>query len=105
MSLNWDTSKIKDLAGLEKDNAQEVNKTTMITWLTLIVGVAQITDKNVDLIFNRYCLYSKLFDLYKNLLKKEDFVSRIGLITNAPNFSKTQFKKLINDRMSREFKL
>lgn len=104
MSLNYNFAMIKDSETLHKDNAEQ-NKTDMLIWLTMILGVSEVTEKTAEIMFNRYCLYSKLFDLYKNLLNKEDFVRRIGLKTNASSYTKAKFMRIINDRLHRDYAL
>jgi hypothetical protein len=102
MALNWDASKVegwKEKAGSVAD---------MVIWMTMFVGINQITEKNYEEFYSRAALLEKLFGA--SLLKGgeprpmtlEDIKAYIGLSTNASTLTRIQFNKRQTDRWYRD---
>lgn len=95
MALNFDLTKVKDLKAV-KDDWQ---KTEVLIWATMSVGIDTITEKNATEFYKRLHLAevlngSWLSEKGKPLYITEDEVkARIGLSTNASRFSRTELHK------------
>lgn len=108
MSLNWNISKVKDFEKLYTQKDEE-GKTKLkkvpetIIYLTTIVGMGEITDKNWEQFYNRVNFIEKLGGtfLLKQYRKKpiprfiteDDVKQMIGLTTNASTMTQAQFLK------------
>lgn len=120
MSLNWNLKKIKDHEKLcwvpcheVKGNVRLNSVTEVLIWLSLEIGLDEITEKNYKEFFIRVSLAEKLFGTYlfnprdgdvhePRPITLEDIKSHIGLDTNASNMTKTAFHKRMIDRFYRE---
>lgn len=103
MSLNWDISKVKDFNELyikgtwknddefvvdEKGSDKKLNyRTETLIWLTMTIGIGQITEKNYKEFLKRIALYEKLNgNFFRNRpYSLEDIERNIGLRTNVSN--------------------
>ena len=116
MSLDYNLSDIKNYNSLyrklkkgeEGYSETEVYKKLKpqferIIWVTMIIGIREITDKNWERFYNRINIWEKVFGsgYYKRnrkklvpiLVTKEDVQRMIGLRTNASPLSDAKFKK------------
>ena len=122
MSLDYNLSDIKNYNSLyrklkkgeEGYSETEVYKKLKpqferIIWVTMIIGIREITDKNWERFYNRINIWEKVFGsgYYKRnrkklvpiLVTKEDVQRMIGLSTNASPLSDTKFKKYFFENM------
>lgn len=111
MSLNWDVTNVKDYENLFNNDNSAV--TEAIIFHTIFVGISAITEANVETFFKRVYVYEKLFgptvsQLDDNggrseyRLRFSDIQKRIGLRTNADNFTDAKFKSKILNRSFEE---
>ena len=125
MSLNWDLGSIKDHKtycwlddGKDKDG-KPLYKLTGLTetfiWLTMIVGISEITDKNAQEFFTRVSFEENLLGpmrKHKNgkgvYVTFEDVKRHIGLRTNASPYTKSKWLSKVykqwDDRTTRMLK-
>lgn len=114
MSLNWNISKCKDWEKLDE------NVTQTILFLMMPVGQPGISEKNVDLVWNRISLMQKLSGAFMSFIDengdrkdypviREHLVERIGLTVNVAPISDAAFLKNVyrthcerNARQARE---
>lgn len=91
MALNWDTRNVKDW---EKKTGALAD---MMIWLTMFVGINEITEKNSSEFFRRVSFLEKINGAFLSYNKKpkpitlEDVRSFIGLSTNASSITWSQF--------------
>lgn len=118
MSLDWNLKKIRDYKKLyrkigEGERGYSPTKPTFtlksenerIIWLTMIIGMREITEKNWEQFYNRVNFYEKNTDshLWKKLknklvpmyITKDQVQKMIGLSTNASTLTKNQFIKRV----------
>lgn len=106
MALTWDFHNIKDhktLCWLEPEDPQSrMNPITeALVWMTLIVGIYEITEKNYMEFYFRVSFEEKLNGSFLTNSKDpkqkvppltlEQVKSHIGLRTNAGSYTKSQF--------------
>lgn len=108
MALTWDATKVTDW---KKKTGAVAD--TMI-WMTMFVGMNEITEKNAEEFYARIQLLEKLFGAYLNQTDTEtkvtepkyitfdDVKSFIGLTTNASTLTRNQFNKRQMDRYYRD---
>lgn len=101
MSLNWNITNVKDWEEIIADDDERVVLDTAI-WLTVAVGMPQITEKNWRDFYVRVAFYEKLYGCM--MVKNDDgnligvpFTADnaerlIGLHTNASSLTESQFK-------------
>jgi hypothetical protein len=83
MSLNWDVSKVADYKKMQET---ESGITDAVIWLTMAVGLGEITEKNVEEFARRAALVQMLNGswLVRGIYVTEDMIRRrIGLHTNV----------------------
>ena len=108
MSLNWDCTKIKDFDtwGWVKDaDGDEVLNpiTGRLIWLTMVVDMGNITDKNADEFYVRTCMLNSHFQPgIGEGLTREDVHRHIGLKTNVCNETRKGFLRNRMKRLERE---
>ena len=118
MSLDWNLKQIRDYKKLyrkigEGERGYSATEPTFtlrseserIIWLTMIIGMREITEKNWEQFYNRVNFYEKNTDSHlwkkqKNKLvpmyiTKDQVQKMIGLSTNASTLTKNQFIKKI----------
>ena len=105
MSLNWNIKNINDYKYVcyytKDDGTQILHPTTdAIIWLTLIIGIGTITEKNVDTFYSRVRAYELMRGamLYDNMSRPDyieyvDIVAHIGLVTNSSKMTDAQFRR------------
>jgi hypothetical protein len=112
VSLNWDIGKVKDYEAvwphdqweqdyesLTKEQQQEGLKTEALIWLTIGIGMGDITEENVDEFTARVMIWEKVRGNYLRLdkepyyLTRSDIERRIGLWTNASRETKAAWNK------------
>lgn len=118
MSLDWNIKQIRDYIKLyrkigEGERGYSATQPTFtlrseserIIWLTMIIGMREITEKNWEQFYNRVNFYEKNTDSHmwkkqKNKLvpmyiTKDQVQKMIGLSTNASTLTKNQFIKRV----------
>ena len=83
MSLNWDVSKVADYKEMQET---ESGITDAVIWLTMAVGLGEITEKNCEEFARRAALVQMLNGswLIRGIYVTEDMIRRrIGLHTNV----------------------
>lgn len=101
MSLNWNMQAVKDLDAIKDDNA--INE--VIIFATMFIGMHSITDKNAREFYQRLNLMEKVDGTYTYIngnepyyITQEDINKRIGLTTNASDFSRAELWRRIQKR-------
>lgn len=91
MSLDWDATKVKDVDTLHDDEAQW-HITHDLIWVTMSVGIREITDTNF---IEFYARMKYVYTLIGAEMKvtPADIERRIGLRTNANVETELQFIK------------
>ena len=114
MALNWDISSVKDFEevtvchdaygdneDLTREQVENSYKTEGLIWLTIGIGMNQITEANAEEFHTRVRMWEDAHGGYLRLggesynYTREDIERRIGLGTNASTMTKTQFHKSI----------
>lgn len=118
MSLDWNLKKIRDYKKLyrkigEGERGYSSTEPTFILkseneriiWLTMLIGMREITEKNWEQFYNRVNFFEKNTDshLWKKLnnklvpmyITKDQVQKMIGLSTNASTLTKNQFIKRV----------
>jgi len=118
MSLDWNLKQIRDYKKLyrkvgkgERGYSSTEPRVTLkseterIIWLTMIIGIREITEKNWEQFYNRTNFYEKNTDnhlwmksrnkLVPLYITKEQVHRMIGLSTNASTLTKNQFIKKV----------
>jgi len=130
MSLNWNLNGIKNYKEVcwvpipeseqtENERVQLNPTTDTMIWMTMIVGMPCITEKNADEFFARVRYHERLEGTLKMrrveggepievYTTKEDVTKHIGLETNACNYTRREFlqrkgKRLL-DEWSRQYR-
>lgn len=105
MSLNWNAEKIE---GRENFTDDEFGVMDGLIWLTMAVGIHEITEKNYKEFHARLDIIQRLHGPYMNqggkdyLITEEDVKRCIGLRTNASTLTRNQFNKSQLERFYRE---
>lgn len=114
MALTWDLGKIKNYEELcfstdEDGNEKMTPQTEAMIWLTMSVGIGNITEKNAPQFYSRVRAYETLFGSFLisfdengkkyHPITPEDVVKHIGLRTNVTLESDASFK----NRMFKNF--
>ena len=103
MSLNYDFSKVSEHEKLHEDK-NEWQLTDTLIWLTMAVGIREITEKNYVEFYSRLHFLEKLEGTFVNADGKpryytiEDVKRRIGLSTNVTNYTRLQFINMKSKR-------
>lgn len=100
MALNWNIERCKDYKKLIDETEGVI--TDAIIWLTMSIGMPEITKKNHEEFFLRTQIHQKINGAFLRkgngapfYMTIEDVQKRIGLYTNADSFSKAVFKSRI----------
>ena len=100
MALNWNIERCKDYKKLIDEKEGVI--TDAIIWLTMSIGMPEITKKNHEEFFLRTQIHQKINGAFLRkgngapfYMTIEDVQKRIGLYTNADKFSKAVFKSRI----------
>lgn len=99
MALNYNFSKVKDHEVLHENQA-EWGKTDTLIWLTMAVGLGDITEKNYIEFYSRVRFIEKLSGAMAHtkdgdyFFTVDDIKRRIGLSTNVSNTTRKQFVDL-----------
>jgi len=115
LSLDWSISDVRDWESLKPTNReddtipteahQEGLKTEALLWLTMGVGIREITEENLDEFFSRVDMWEGVHGSYLKLggesyrLTYEDVARRVGLSTNASSMTKSAFHKSLIERL------
>lgn len=120
MSLNWDLTKIKNYKELcwekNEDDASILNPVTeSLIWLTMGIGIGNITEDNASEVYCRVAMYEKLFGTMLSYWKDskkvsvaitpEDIYNHIGLSTNVSKETDAAWRKRTVQNFVREQKL
>lgn len=123
MALRWNVDQIKDhenVCWIEAYGARRMNPVTeTLIFGTMMVGLGEITDKNVDEFVARFRILERLQGPFLNkgdgepwYLSDEDFIAHIGLFCNVSNETRTKWVKRtfseptsITDDIARSFRL
>ncbi len=106
MALNWDLSKIKNRAEIQKGNEAAI--TDQMIWFTMFAGIGEITEANAGEFYARVHLIEKLSGafLYRDkepmYITPADVRRRIGLKTNVSTITRPAFIKLKVGNFMRE---
>ena len=103
MTLNLDWSNVKDYKELEKDDDWR-KEIVLLGHLMMPMGVRAITASNVGEVFARIDILQRLQGAFMHrsdgkggrepvLFTPEDIISYIGLRTNVPDISRTEFMR------------
>ena len=100
MALNWNIERCKDYKKLIDEKEGVI--TDALIWLTMSIGMPEITKKNHEEFFLRTQIHQKINGAFLRkgngapfYMTIEDVQKRIGLYTNADSFSKAVFKSRI----------
>ena len=106
MALNWNIERCKDYKKLTDETEGVI--TDALTWLTMSIGMPEITKKNHEEFFLRTQIHQKINGAFLRkgngapfYMSIEDIEKRIGLYTNADKFSKAVFKSRIYNSLVR----
>lgn len=119
MSLNYDTTKVNTIKLTNKEGNMSAI-TNCLIFITMAVGISEITNKNYKDFFARVRVYEKSCGNYMNLyddetnetikyyITLEDIKDFIGLKTNASTLTKTEFLnnvlRIVIEHAERELK-
>lgn len=107
MSLDFDVSKIKDYKDVTTapydvgGRKQWHPVTNSLVWWTIPIGINQITETNIDKVWERIQVWQALTGSVMGnsereiWLTREDVFMHIGLSTNASNKTDTEFYKTL----------
>ena len=100
MALNWNIERCKDYKKLIDEKEGVI--TDALIWLTMSIGMPEITKKHHEEFFLRTQIHQKINGAFLRkgngapfYMTIEDVQKRIGLYTNADKFSKAVFKSRI----------
>lgn len=99
MALNYNFSKVKDHEALHEDQ-MEWGKTDTLIWMTMAVGLGEITEKNYVEFYARVKFIEKLNGAMAHtkdgdyFFTIDDIKRRIGLETNVSQWTRKQFTDL-----------
>lgn len=99
MSLNFSFANVVDHEELHADERQW-SITEHLIWHTMAVQMRVITEKNWREFAIRYFAWHNLHDTpEKGKVTVEDIKRRIGLCTNAPHRTNTQFRNMLAESL------
>lgn len=109
MALNWNITKVRDWNDLTGEPL-EASITDALVWGCMFVGIATITEANAGEFYARYNLIQRhdggmltKDDGTPFYIKPEHVTRRIGLSTNAQNWTRSQFiKHKVQTRLDRD---
>jgi hypothetical protein len=117
MSLDWDLTKIKNSEEVcwekNEDGTDKLNPVTeSLIWLTMGIGIGNITEDNASEVYCRVAMYEKLFGTMLSYWKDskkvsvpitpEDIHNHIGLSTNVGKETDAAWRKRIVQNFVRE---
>jgi len=108
MALNWALTKVKDKDWVCFNDGEMKPKTETLIFITMTVGMGNITEKNYKEFYLRLYMYEKLFGTFytttlgPNPYTEEDIKAHIGLSTNANKMTRQQFVKGALMRLEQE---
>lgn len=103
MSLDWDITKVKNSKEIKSD--QEWPITEALIFLTMNIGIREITEENQREVLTRLRCVEKVYGptLHQNGAPRPftllDLQRRVGLTTNASKLTKNQFLKNLSFAM------
>jgi hypothetical protein len=111
MALHWELGKVKNYKELcyhylENGDKMMKGKTESLLFLTMVVGMCEITQKNWREFYTRIFMLERTHGSYFYKDGKPDYYTpaeiqaHIGLGTNASNLTKTQFNKKIIEMLT-----
>lgn len=97
MSLDWNTTKVKDYDKLKTDEEWPI--TEAIIWMTMSLDIGDITEKNIPEWLFRIRIFTRVSDGHGFGIKdgkpwnpsEEDLRKRIGLTTNVGTRTRKQY--------------
>lgn len=101
MPLTWNIEKVKDYKELTDE---EWRITDTLVWLTMAVGIRELTEANAKEFYARVQLMEHLHGAWLNeggkprYIRWEEVQRNIGLTTNASTYTRNQFNKRQLDR-------
>lgn len=99
MSLNFEFGKVANWKELHSDNAEWV-KTEHLIWNSIDVQLRSITEKNWKQYAQRYfAIHRMRGSSDKEMVSLSDIKRRIGLWTNAPELTDSQFRKFLAENI------
>lgn len=117
MSLDWNLTKIKNYKEVcwqkNEDDTDRLNPVTdSLIWLTMGIGIGNITEDNASEVYCRIAMYEKLFGTMLSYWKDskkvsvpitpEDVHNHIGLFTNVSKETDAAWRKRIIQNFMRE---
>lgn len=103
MSLDWNLGKIDNFKEKCYNDDSLNPMTEALIFSTMIVGLNEISEKNVDEFYFRIALFESLFTTmlktWENdepvsvFIERDDIVNHIGLWTNASSMTNAQYRK------------
>ena len=113
MSLDWNVNKIKNHDQVCFTNGEMNHSTEMLIFLTMVVGINQITEKNAREFYERLAIYERLSGAFRTThvegggrtevrFTPQEVEAHIGLSTNADSLTANQFAAKIMKRLRRE---
>lgn len=105
MSLNWNAEKVENRENFTKEQFGILDA---LIWMTMAVGIHEITEKNYKEFHARLDLIQSLHGAYMNKKGEDYFVTLedvkmcIGLRTNAGTLTRNQFNKGQLERFYKE---
>lgn len=126
MALNWNIGAIADVEKLHNTGAGSFPKgspedmagddewaiTEKLIWMTMILGIPRITEKNVEKFTHRFFMYEKVCGtvlgkrdenkVLQPMVGSEQIRRRVGLSTNASSKTDAEFKKFMWEKLEEE---
>jgi hypothetical protein len=108
MALDFDVSKIKDHKNLTTDPEDPTKwslPTQAMVWLTMAVGIPEVTRDNAADFLARSRMYERMFGPMRGneagpvYLEAQEVVDHIGLSTNAVPMTKPEFRQAVMARL------
>jgi len=110
MALTWDLTKVEDFEEVfyhedEDGNSQMSRVGETAIWMTMFVGIREITEDNYEEFAKRVAVWEKCFDSFWRTqdgsvyFSLDDARSVIGLKTNVNNYTKVQFRARIFEQL------
>jgi len=110
MALHWDVTEVENFEEkvYYKNDDGELQiqlAAEQLIFVTMLLGLNEITKKNADEFFDRLCIWERCFGKLRPLGESytlEEVRSFIGLKTNASSMSKAKFKNHVMRNLRQE---
>jgi hypothetical protein len=97
MSLDWNVTRVKDQNVCWASNDEMTDKCNALIWMTMAVGIPEITEKNYKEFAFRLATIQRLFGVMRLppgvVMSESEIKQYIGLSTNANQRTLAQFWK------------